>query len=76
MEDINRAYETIPHRLKKNITVSSIIKLVCIVFTSIFIYQELLTFFVTKPIVTTTDSEPLSLKNIPEILVCANPAFQ
>ena len=76
MEDINRAYETIPNHLKKNITGIYIIKLVCIVFTSIFIYEELPTFLVTKPIVTTTDTKPLSLKNIPEILVCANLAFQ
>ena len=65
----------IPKNIKKRLSLSSFFQLLCVSFTIFFIYGEIETYLVTKPTVTSNSIEPLGYKNFPEILVCADPAF-
>ena len=65
----------LPIRLKKHLTLVTVFKLVCISFTSVFLFQELEIYFLLKPTVTSSITEPLHSQNIPIILACADPAM-
>ena len=56
--------------LRKHCSLSSLVQLLCILLTVFLIYQELVTFMVTRP--TTVSSEEMALDHdtFPEILVC------
>jgi hypothetical protein len=63
------------HTLKEHISFANIFKIICIILTTFLIYEELVSYTVTKPTTTSSKQARLDTNTFPEICVCMDPAW-
>ena len=61
--------------LRKHCSLSSLVQLLCTFLTVFLIYQELVTFMVTRPTTVSSEEKTLDHDTFPEILVCLDPGL-
>ena len=61
--------------LQNHLNVKNGLTLVCLSLTLFLLYQELVTFSVTKPTVTSKEVKKLDTGDLPEVVVCLDPGF-
>ena len=61
--------------LKKHCSLSSLVQLLCSLLTVFLIYQELVTFTVTRPTTVSSEEKTLDPDTFPEISVCLDPGL-
>ena len=61
--------------LRKHLGPSSLLLIICTSLTGLLVYQELVTFVVTRPTTTSSEEQSLNEETFPEVSACLEPAF-
>ena len=61
--------------LRKHCTINTLVQLLCTLLTLLLIYQELVTFTVTRPTTVSSEEKILDPETFPEISVCLEPGL-
>ena len=68
-------FNMFPSWLQNHLNLKNCFTLVCLSLTLLLIYQELVTFSVTKPTATSKEEKKLDTSNLPEVVICLDPGF-
>ena len=61
--------------IRRHLSPTSLIQLLCTSLTVFLIHQELVTFLITRPTTTSSEEQGLDHSTFPEVSVCLEPAF-